>query len=83
MKKAIKHAELKDITNSWDIGDITYSKMVELINSKADDFAIGFAEWMHDNCYYNNSMLYKMYGKGESQFDLKELLEIYKKEQEL
>jgi hypothetical protein len=51
--------------------------------SVADEFTIGFEEWMHDNCYYYSSLLYKMYGKGEEQFDLKQLLQIYKKEKGL
>jgi len=45
-------------------------KMIEI----ADEFAIGFAEWLL--IIYNEDIIYDAYSK-------KELLEIYKKEQEL
>jgi hypothetical protein len=49
----------------------------------ADDYAIEFAHWMHNNCFYNGYSLYKMYVKGDEQFELEELLEIFKKEKGL
>jgi len=70
--KAIKHAELRDITDSWNKEDITFSKMVELLNNKADEFAIGFAEWIRNMSF----------GKYHAH-STKELLEIYKKEKGL
>ena len=73
--KAIKHAELRDITDSWNKEDITFSKMVELLNNKADEFAIEYAEWM-----VNYSADKDNYIKIPS---TKELLEIYKKEKQL
>ena len=42
----------------------------------ANDFAIGFGEWMINNAEKYNEYLYQIQ-------DLKELLEIYKKEKEL
>ena len=39
----------------------------------ADDFAIGFAQWFHENCYEDNVGYYKA----------EELLETYKKEKGL
>ena len=46
----------------------------------ADDFAIGFAEWIWGNCFniYNDRFLYK-----DDEYKTKELLEIYKKEKGL
>ena len=46
----------------------------------AEEFAIGFAEWISDNCWDIDAdrFLYQ-----EEQFRVKELLEIYKKEKGL
>jgi len=60
--------------------DLSFKKDYE---SVADELMIGFAEWMHNNCYYHTYLRYKMYGKGDEQFDLKQLLELHKKEQGL
>jgi hypothetical protein len=46
----------------------------------ADDYAIEFAKWKDENCYYISYSLYKMYRKGDEKFELEELLEIFKKE---
>jgi len=67
--KAIRQAELRDITDKWYREEISYSKMNELINEKAEEFAIGFGEW-----------LLKNYDGLKS---VKELLENYKKEKGL
>jgi hypothetical protein len=57
--------------------NIRKSERCEVI---ADEFAIGFAEWINDNCWNIDAdrFLYQ-----EEQFIFKELLEIYKKENEL
>ncbi len=60
----------------------TFDKVHKNIVTITDDFAIGFQEWMHENCYYDTYSLYQMYGK-DGRFDLKQLLEIYKKERGL
>lgn len=46
----------------------------------ADEFAIGFAEWVWGNCFniFNDRFNYK-----DDEYSLKELLEIYKKEKVL
>jgi len=46
----------------------------------ADEFAIGFAEWVWGNCFniFNDRFNYK-----DDEYSLKELLEIYKKEKGL
>lgn len=48
----------------------------------ADDFAIGFAEWMRQNTIYNGSEYY-VYIDDSQQYKLNKLLEIYKKEKGL
>ena len=45
----------------------------------ADDFAIGFAEWLREN-YYDNGELWTEWNSDDNTHSSKELLEIYKKE---
>ena len=65
------------ILNKFPFTNKEYIKEYEQI---ADDFAIGFAEWIWGNCFniYNDSFLYK-----DDEYKTKELLEIYKKEKGL
>lgn len=62
--KAIRQAQTREILDAYDREDISYSRMNEMFNELADEFAIGFAEW-----------LLKNYDGVKS---VKELLEIYK-----
>jgi len=48
----------------------------------AEEFAIGFAEWLPNNAY-KESKCWRMYDKKDNEYNIKELLEIYKKEKEL
>jgi hypothetical protein len=86
--KAIKQAQTRNILDAYDRGDISYSRMNELLNELADKFAIGFAEWLgknhyklynenKENCYWVSSI------NGYTPIKSKELLEIYKKEKGL
>ncbi|HRH58651.1 MAG TPA: hypothetical protein PLS10_13450 [Chitinophagales bacterium] len=65
------------ILNKFPFTNKEYIKEYEQI---ADDFAIGFAEWIWGNCFniYNDRFLYK-----DDEYKTKELLEIYKKEKGL
>jgi cobalamin-dependent methionine synthase I len=47
----------------------------------ADEFAIGFAEWLSEYTYKEST--WRIYDKGDESFILKQLLEIYKKEKGL
>jgi hypothetical protein len=67
--KAIRQAQTREILDAYDREDISYSRMNEMFNELADEFAIGFAEWVEcSKIYYT---------------PVKELLEIYKKEKKL
>jgi hypothetical protein len=68
--KAIKQAKTRDILDAYNREDISYSRMNEMFNELADEFAIGFADW-------RNSLYVATDYKNLS---VKELLEIYKKE---
>jgi hypothetical protein len=59
----------RDILDAYNREDISYSRMNEMFNELADEFAIGFAEWLVQN-----------YDGIKS---VKELLEIYKQEKGL
>ena len=72
--KAIIQADLRDITDKYDRKEISYSKMNELINDKADDFAIRVLSW-YDNL---QEIFYR-----DKDLSYKELLQIYKKEKGL
>jgi hypothetical protein len=48
-------------------------EVIDLQVKKAEEFAIGFADWFHENCYEDQVGYYTA----------SELLEIYKKEQGL
>jgi len=52
---------------------ITYKQQEDSFVQIAEEFAIGFAEWFHQNCYEDNVGYYRA----------EELLEIYKKEKGL
>jgi len=67
--KAIKQAQTRNILDSYNKEDISYSRMNEMFNKLADDWAIGFGEYLDS--------------LTESQmrsFTIKKLLEIYKTE---
>jgi hypothetical protein len=56
----------------------------EKIIKLADEFAIGFAEWLAIHCYRTTDGDYWLtQNKGDFRKNSKELLEIYKKEQGL
>jgi hypothetical protein len=44
--KAIRQSQTRDILDAYEKGDISYSRMNEMFNELADEFAIGFAEWI-------------------------------------
>jgi hypothetical protein len=48
----------------------------------ADEFAIGFAEWLPNNAY-KESKCWRMYDKKDNDYSTEELLEIYKKDEGL
>jgi hypothetical protein len=56
-------------------------RFADEIEKLADEFAIGFAEWLTENAYKESD--WRMYDKGDNFFNTKELLETYKKEQGL
>lgn len=68
--KAIKQAATRTILDSYDKEDISYSRMNELFNELADDWAINFTEWCFENKTVDH---FEDYTKAE-------LLEIYKNE---
>jgi len=65
--KLIKQDELNDILCPYLEDKISYLKVSEVLNSRADEYAIGFAEWVNENAY-----------KFPTKTTTKELLEIYK-----
>lgn len=69
--KAIKQAQTRNILDSYNKEDISYSRMNEMFNELAEYFAIGFAEWLRDD-RLNTEYWYE-------EMTIKELLEIYKK----
>jgi hypothetical protein len=74
--KAIRQAQTRDILDAYEREDISYSRMNEMFNELADEFAIGFAKWYEEEILAKGD--YNMIDKPK-----KELLEIYKKEQGL
>jgi hypothetical protein len=72
--KAIRQAQTRDILDAYDKEDISYSRMNEMFNELAEEFAIGFAMAISTHCYCD---------LGNDTRSYKELLEIYKKEKGL
>jgi hypothetical protein len=68
--KAIRQAQTRDILDAYNREDISYSRMNEMFNELADEFAIGFA--MHISTHCNCEL-------GNDTRCYQELLEIYKK----
>ena len=54
----------------------------EYQREKQDEFAIGFAEWLPSTAY-KESTCWRIFDKGDNEYTIEELLEIYKKEKEL
>ena len=80
---------LKDKFQQWFINDEEdehYEGMVELVSIEhekiAEDFAIGFAEWVRKETYYEHLTKEFIYKRNVYESE-KELLEIYKKEKRL
>jgi hypothetical protein len=58
--RALIQAELRDITDQWLREEISYSRMNELINEKADQFAIEYGKWLTNGEFSELSLkLYK------------------------
>lgn len=81
--KAIRQAQTRDILDAYDREDISYSRMNEMFNELAEQFAIGFAEWVGQNTINYSSGKFRMKTLKPTLFTSKELLEIYKKEKGL
>ena len=79
--RAIRQAQTRDILDAYNREDISYSRMNEMFNELADDFAIGFAEF---SIIYNYHPMHKVWIKydkmANEKYTTKELLEIYKQE---
>ena len=82
--KAIKQVQTRDILDSYNREDISYSRMNEMFNELADKFAIEFAMWciqwrveFYDDA--KEGILYT-YGGMYQKYKMQELLEIYKKQ---
>jgi hypothetical protein len=78
--KAIRQAQTRDILDAYNREDISYSRMNEMFNELAEEFAIGFAEWLYryDNTRLpNGNWIIKL---GLKPYTSEEVLEIYKKE---
>jgi hypothetical protein len=71
--KAIRQAQTRYILDAYDKEDISYSRMNEMFNELAEEFAIGFAEWLIEKEREHPNRIIRG----------KELLEIYKKEKGL
>ena len=66
-------------------GTLKYDELSKAVNhciKIADDFAIGFAEWLRIN-YYDNGDYWVEWNNDKETMTSKELLEIYKKENNL
>lgn len=72
------------MADSWDyefpISNIQANHIVDL----ADEFAIGFGQWLVSNCYSEDDIYWWLIKTGgDVRKSTKELLEIYKKEKQL
>ena len=83
--KAIKQAQTRNILDSYNKEDISYSRMNEMFNELADNFTIEFSEWKDKYCiYYDGWHIRVPLGdKYSDVYSNQELLEIYKKEKGL
>mgnify|MGYP003651265068 CR=1 FL=1 len=64
--KAIKQADTRNILDSYNREDISYSRMNEMFNELSDDWAVSFVKWLDTKDFDGKTY--------------KELLKIYKKE---
>jgi hypothetical protein len=69
------------ILDAWEKKDLLPNIQVRL-SYIADEFAIGFAEWIPSTAY-KESTCWRLYDKRDNEYTIDELLGIYKKEQEL
>jgi len=92
--KAIRQAQTRNILDAYNREDISYSRMNEMFNELAHQFAIEFAQWKDDNfLVYSNKTYYaktssqyfdvtKYIGKEKptKYYTLNELLQLYKQQ---
>ena len=63
---------------------LDYENGLSNLEQVADDFAIGFGQWLVSNCYSEDDMYWWLIKtNGDVRKSTKELLEIYKKEKGL
>jgi hypothetical protein len=78
--KAIRQAQTRDILDAYNREDISYSRMNEMFNELADEFAIGFADWVNGEAeYLDYNEKGTVYLYKHNRYRTSELLEIYKK----
>ena len=79
---AIRQAQTRDILDAYEREDISYSRMNEMFNELADEFAIGFAEWCIKKRidFFDSTEIGETYtiDGNVSKYKMNELLEIYK-----
>lgn len=81
--KAIRQAETRKILDLYNKEEISYSRMNEMFNELADEFAIEFADWLNTleaKYLIEDSILIGELNKNPK---TKELLKIFKKEKGL
>jgi hypothetical protein len=82
--KAIRQAETRKILDLYNKEEISYSRMNEMFNELADEFAIEFAEWADENYFkVGNKSIWIEDLDSDIIITSKELLEIFKKEKGL
>jgi hypothetical protein len=77
----IKIMSLRDKIKTAFLEEDRNVEMFRKIEKIADEFAIGFAEWLSEYAYKES--VWRMFDKGDESFTLRQLLEIYKKEKGL
>lgn len=80
-------ADIKDLINQLDLEEISMSRLVEILNEKADaaseDEAVGFSRFLYYGTWQTigdngEDMLYKSYATDEEKF-ASELYQLYQK----
>jgi hypothetical protein len=75
--KAIRQAQTRYILDAYDREDISYSRMNEMFNELAEQFAIGFSKFIETRCTKTDYLHQYIFDGKEHH--LTSLLKIYKK----
>jgi hypothetical protein len=79
--KAIRQSQTREILDAYNREDISYSRMNEMFNEIAEEFAIGFSKFIEIECVKTEYL--HQYIHNDKEYNIKALLQKFKEQKGL